>query len=496
MHHPPIIRSLCVLLSLGLAAAAARAACPTGPPTCHPTNPRFLIDAEGEALYLVGSHMWNNFQDWGTTDPPPAFSFDSYLDFLAERGHNFIRGWTWEHATWIPWDGDGGANGSVVIAPGPFTRTCDASHGMALDGKPKFDLDNFDDAYFAETRKRVQAAGERDMVVGLMLFQGWSFKRRNLPGNPWRGHPFHHRNNCNGIDGDPPLDPDAPGTDDEGRIRNGLRTHSLQLPEVLAVQKRYVRRMIDELNDLDNIIWEIANESTSDIEGGRTPSAIAWQNHMVGYIKRYEQQHKPRQHLVWMSSDSNMDRVHLDESNADIISPGGNRYRLDPPAHHGPKISILDTDHTDPFKATPQVAWKSLTRGHHAIYMDFRFGVVNNRPAWRHPPEAEQERIRRALGMARHYADRMNLATTVPDPDACSTRFCLVDPNTAYLVYQDHADQEFTIDLPAGRYRLEQVDTTTSTLKTTETITWAGGSKRLRFDGQPAVFLERVGEAR
>lgn len=481
-----------VAFSAALSTAPLGAACPTGPPGCHPTNPRYLVDAEGKALYLVGSHVWNNFQDWGTRNPPPMFPFDDYLDFLAERGHNFIRGWTWEHTRWIPWDDDGGANGSVFIAPGPFARACDPSHGMALDGGPKFDLDTFDDAYFAEVHRRVQAAGARDMVVGLMLFQGWSFKRPNLPGNPWRGHPFHHLNNCNGIDGDPPVagsSPEASASDGGRRTGSGLRTHSLLLPDVLAIQKRYVRRMIDELNGLDNIIWEIANESTSDVEGGSTPSAIAWQNHMVGFIKRYEQMHKERQHLVWMSSDSNLARVHLDQSNADIISPGGKVYRLDPPVHDGPKISILDTDHTGPLETTPQVPWKSFTRGHHTIYMDYRYGLVNKRGAWHLPSEAAQEGIRRALGAVRRYADRMDLATTIPDPSACSTRYCLIDAGKAYLIYQDAPDQAFTIELPAGTYRQEHIDTATSTLRATERFTWPGGTKNFRFAGRPAIFL-------
>ena len=63
----------------------------TGPLRAHPSNPRYFTDGSGKAIYLTGSHTWNNFTDRGTGDPPAPFDFDSYLDFLQEYGHNFVR---------------------------------------------------------------------------------------------------------------------------------------------------------------------------------------------------------------------------------------------------------------------------------------------------------------------------------------------------------------------------------------------------------------------
>lgn len=34
-----------------------------GPLTIHPDNPRWFADADGRAVYLVGSHTWANFQE-------------------------------------------------------------------------------------------------------------------------------------------------------------------------------------------------------------------------------------------------------------------------------------------------------------------------------------------------------------------------------------------------------------------------------------------------
>ena len=72
----------------------------TGPLRVSPKNPRYFCDASGREVLLVGSHTWNNLVDMGRSDPPEAFDFDAYLDFLDRYGHNFIRLWTWDSTTW------------------------------------------------------------------------------------------------------------------------------------------------------------------------------------------------------------------------------------------------------------------------------------------------------------------------------------------------------------------------------------------------------------
>jgi hypothetical protein len=63
-------------------------------------NPRYFADASGKTVYLTGSHTWNSLQDMGFTDPPAAFGFEVYLDFLEKHHHNFIRLWRWELPKW------------------------------------------------------------------------------------------------------------------------------------------------------------------------------------------------------------------------------------------------------------------------------------------------------------------------------------------------------------------------------------------------------------
>jgi len=103
-----------------------------GPLRVHPDNPRYFTDGtrhrDGslKAVYLTGSHTWNNFQHNGVY---PAVNYDEYLDFLQRYNHNFIRLWVWEQGGWDPW-----AKDHVPVGPLAYMRS---GPGQALDGQPK-----------------------------------------------------------------------------------------------------------------------------------------------------------------------------------------------------------------------------------------------------------------------------------------------------------------------------------------------------------------------
>src|SRR5215211_3078196 len=74
-----------------------------GPLVVSATNPRYFTvasDAEQRAVYLSGSHIWNNFHDGmgpgaDCAETPERNDYRAYLAFLAEHCHNFIRLWRW-----------------------------------------------------------------------------------------------------------------------------------------------------------------------------------------------------------------------------------------------------------------------------------------------------------------------------------------------------------------------------------------------------------------
>ena len=67
-----------------------------GPLIVSALNPRYFTVASGDtaeqrAIYLTGSHIWNNFHDGmgpGAECPatPELFDYDAYLAFLKQHG--------------------------------------------------------------------------------------------------------------------------------------------------------------------------------------------------------------------------------------------------------------------------------------------------------------------------------------------------------------------------------------------------------------------------
>ncbi|MCL4499448.1 MAG: DUF6298 domain-containing protein, partial [Chloroflexi bacterium] len=228
-----------------------------GPLRVHPKNPRYFADRGGKLVFLTGSHTWGNLQDYtyASKRSPAPMNFADYLKFLISHNHNFIRLWTWESPV-----NRNASQSTITYQPMPYDRP---GPGLGADGKPRFDLRRFNQVYFDRLRNRVAEARDQGVYVAVMLFQGFSIEGKgNVGGDPWRGHPFHPGNNVNGIDG------------------GGRLLHTLANRAVTDLQEAYVRKVIDTVNDLNNVLYEISNED----RGGLADTD--WQYHMIRFIHR------------------------------------------------------------------------------------------------------------------------------------------------------------------------------------------------------------------
>ena len=156
--RPKVALTTVMLMSLQCVIAAQ--AQTHGPLRVHPENPRYFTDDSGKAILLAGSHTWPNLVDMGPSDPPPAFDFDAYLAWLKSYGHNFTRGWTWEPTKWdnTRMKAVQSRNGAHTVAPHPWPRT---GPGLAIDGRPKFDLSQHNPEYLQRIRARLAKAPMR-----------------------------------------------------------------------------------------------------------------------------------------------------------------------------------------------------------------------------------------------------------------------------------------------------------------------------------------------
>jgi hypothetical protein len=320
--------------------------------------------------------------------------FETYLEFLKQQHHNFTKLWAQEDTRQVPL---------------PYQRV---GPELALDGKPKFDLAQFNEEYFDRLRARVIAAGKRGIYVSIMLFNGWSVEGKTPNRHVWSKHPFHSANNVNGIDGD--LNKDG----------QGVEVQTLKNPAVTAIQEAYVRKVVESVYDLDNVLYEISNESTGTAEN------TTWQSYFIEFIHSIERG-KPKQHPVGMTSQwPNENNQVLYDSPADWISPNSNDgYVANPPAKHCGKVVLNDTDHLWGNGGNVEWVWKSFMRGLNPIFMDVTPPLSNRYKL------SQAEQIRVAMGDTLSYARRVDLRNMAPRQELCSTAFCLVNPGHEYLIY-------------------------------------------------------------
>lgn len=381
----------------------------TAPLRVSPSNPHFFVDGNGDAVYLTGSHTWNNVQDWGASQP--NFNNNAYLDLLQQHNHNFIRLWMWE-ANKL------NTGATVNINPNPWKRT---GPGTANDGGPKYDLTQFDNAYFSRLTDRIQAAQQRNMYVSVMLFQYHT---------TWEHNPFNLANNINGVD--------AKGRDQLHTMSAGSAAHDMQ--------KAYVRKVVDTVNSFNNVLYDVGNE----ISG----AGLAWQDMIVDTVKQY-QQSKPKQHLIGINTcfgNTCSTTQELLNTSADWVALSWSNNSYDPPIITQKPV-ISDTDHIRNILTTSDSglkidwAWKSFMRGMHAIHMEAtRHGIPGHEgKSWNDVNNPAFPAARVAMGNTLFYADRLDLGSMRPSTNSCSTGYCLTSSDE-YLVYAPSGGT-FTVNL-------------------------------------------------
>jgi len=410
-----------------------------GPLRVSKINPRYFTDNSGKAIYLTGSHTWNNFVDMIPEEESTVFYYDEYIKFLTAHNHNFIRLWAWDIHTWDTKRNQSRDSLLLQVNLKPWLRT---GSGVALDGKPKYDLTKFNPDYFSRLKERVQAAGEANIYVSVMLFEGWG--TQFLTG-AFNDHPFHPENNINGIDMDTSHD------------SLGVKIYELGNDKITELQELYVNKVIETVGGFDNVLYEISNENH--------PESTEWQYHMINYVKKVENE-SGKVHPVGMTfQHKGGQNQTLFDSPADWISQGreGN-YQNNPPASNGQKVILTDTDHMWGIGGYRQWVWKSFLRGMNPIFMDPYKGRVLNKgkgDRW------EQE-MRVSMGLSRKIAYKIDLINMVPSTTIATSGYCLAAEGKEYLVYIPEG-KETNVDLTSskGSFEVTWIDPLSGN-------TWAG----------------------
>ncbi len=157
----------------------------------------------------------------------------------------------------------------------PFPRS---GGGIALDGQLRYDLSRWNPEFFDRLHRFLSLAEGYGISVEVTLFS-------NTYGpHIWALNPLNSRNNVN-----------------EGEEIEWPDYLTLRHPVLLRWQRTYARKIVEETNRYDNIIYEVCNEPGGNVPGKPTyptcDEVNAWQKEIAGLIRETEAG-LPNRHLV------------------------------------------------------------------------------------------------------------------------------------------------------------------------------------------------------
>ena len=467
-----------------------------GPLKQSTTNTRYFINPAGNAVFLAGSHTWDDFQDTDTSGGTPAgFDFNAFVNFLKSHGQNATILWRKDLPEYCDWN----FTGSVWrMAPWPWLRP---GPGIATDGNPKFDLTQFNQAYFDRLRSEVQLLQQNGIYAIVELFDANQLTSARCSTD---GYPFTGANNINGVD-------DGYSTGSSGVASVTMTAAN----SITNFQDAYVKKVIDTLNDLPNVVWEVAEEQPG-------ASMTWWAPHVMSVIRTYESS-KPYQHPVGIGALNYNDQNDgtLYASPATWVAPTINAtsFPANVAVNNQGKVAINDSDHSLFWKAFTNsdgsiqdqnlrgYLWENLASGAAGVvFMDpyvIYWPSTPNRNLCLNPVsqictgglDSKYENFRSAMGYLQKFANaNLNLQRMTPQGTLSSTGFCLADNSATgaeYVVYAPTGGQ-FTINLSATTrvLNVEWLNPATGAMTSASPVT--GGSTLTftpPFSGDAVLYL-------
>ena len=233
-------------------------------PLClNPRNPHYFL-FRGKPAILIGAT-----EHYGAV-MNKDFDYIAYLNEVSASGLNLTR--TFSGAYLEPAGAFGIKNNTLAPSPEkyicPWLRSKEPGY---MNGGNKFDLSEWDEAYFSRLKDFVAEAGKRNIVVELDLFSNYYDTVQ------WKLSPLNILNNINRI----------------GDFRDQKEVLSLKHTDLLNVQELMVRKIIHELKDFDNLYYEVCNEPYF----GDTLALREWEAHTTEVVVEAEKDY-PRKHLI------------------------------------------------------------------------------------------------------------------------------------------------------------------------------------------------------
>lgn len=478
MH--PALKPIALLLLLAGRVDAAE------PLALHPENPHyFLWRGKPTVLVTSGEHYGALLN--------LDFDYEAYFEELESNGLNHTRVFSGTYRE-IP-SSFGITDNPLAPKPGryacPWARSDEPGF---FDGGNKFDLTKWDEAYFERLNDLMREAGEHDIVVELTLF--CPFYNDEL----WKANPMNAANNVNDI----------------GDCRRE-EVYTLDEADLTEVQIAFVQKVVSELREYENFYFEVCNEPYF---GGVTGE---WQRRIVDAIVEAEKTF-PHRHLISQNIANGSQKV---EDPHPAVSIFNFHYCVPPDAvavnYHLNKV--IGENETG-FRGSADVlyrteGWDFLLAGG-GLYNNLDYSFTP-----RHPrgdfleyksPGGGSPALRRQLGILKRFLEELDLVRMSPDsavirgvsPDLSAR--ALVAPGQAYAVYlhvplpkkpkpeelqkllREKRVASLRLELPAGRYQTEWINTLTGRVEKEERFSHDKGVRELqspKFDNDIALRVLR-----
>jgi hypothetical protein len=303
----------------------------------------------------------------------------------------------------------------------------------------------------------------------------WQFDEIGTDGNPFEVGNNVNSINCGGI----------------------CPSDNAQIPAAAwSFEQAYLRKVVDTVNDLPNVMYEVSNEAGS-------PYSDSWQASVISFVKQYEAT-KPFLHPIGMTCQfSGGTDTTLYNSQADWVSPCTEL----PSDATGSQVIINDTDHSYYWVNLKSVgpagqmewAWKNFAHGNNLGFMDpylVRWSGRNACTGTTSDPDVcttldpYWNVIRSAMTDIRNYATKIDLANMTPQDSLSTTQYCLAKPGSQYLVFS--TSNSFTLTTEAGSYTFEWFNPSTHAIVQTGTVT-VGSSQNFTapFSGDSVLWLHK-----
>ena len=455
--QPRFHRTIIALaLALGSVAPAA------DPLKLHPENPHYFLFRGKPAVLITGGEHYGAVLNLD-------FDYVIYLNELQTCRFNLTRIFSGFYR-----EGSGTfgiAKNTLAPASGRFVCPWERSATPgALDGGNKFDLERWDARYFNRLKSFVSEAGQRGVVVEVVLF--CTLYDDTL----WNLCPLNARNNVQGI----------------GQVGRG-EVFALKERALLAAQEAMVRKIVTELKDFDNVYYEICNEPYE--RGG---FSAEWNDHIVNVIAEAEAPF-PARHLIAQGIATRSAKIEKPNPHVSIFNFHSARpesvtlnYALNKPIADDETGGQGRNDFS--FR---KEAWEFMLAGG-AVFDHLDFSFTCARPDGTHrltsEPGGGGPALRQQLQVLKEVIESFNFIRMKPDTGvvqnirvfnaaqspASGTAHALSEPGAAYVIYvSGHGPCELNLDLPSGAYRAEWINTKNGTIAKTESFTHCAGPKSL-----------------